>query len=94
MTEDKRFEVKNIIFDGYCIVDNTDGGYYAYDEQDLKNLCETLNEFVEENQQYKAACEKYNIKPEHLMKVLDNFNEFLEDEYNRYLTGEGYEEYD
>lgn len=94
MTEDKRFEVKNIIFDGYCIVDNTDGGYYAYDEQDLKNLCETLNEFVEENQQYKAACEKYNIKPEQLSKVLDDFNEFLEDEYNGYLTGESYEEYD
>ena len=94
MTEDKRFEVKNIIFDGYCIVDNTDGGYYAYDEQDLKNLCETLNEFVEENQQYKAACEKYNIKPEQLSKVLDDFNEFLEDEYNGYLNGESYEEYD
>ena len=94
MTEDKRFEVKNIIFDGYCIVDNTDGGYYAYEEQDLENLCETLNEFVEENQQYKAACEKYNIKPEHLSKVLDDFNEFLEDEYNGYLTGESYEEYD
>ena len=94
MTEDKRFEVKNIIFDGYCIVDNTDGGYYAYEEQDLENLCETLNEFVEENQQYKAACEKYNIKPEQLSKVLDDFNEFLEDEYNGYLTGESYEEYD
>ena len=48
---------------------------------------------MEENQQYKAACEKYNIKPEHLSKVLDEFNEFLEDEYNGYLTGEGYEEY-
>ena len=34
MTEDKRFEVKNIIFDGYCIVDNTDGRYYAWEEQD------------------------------------------------------------
>ena len=94
MTTDKRFTVENIIFDGYCIVDNTDGGYYAYEEQDLKNLCETLNEFVEENQQYKAACEKYNIKPKHLTKVLDDFNEFLKDEYNGYLTGESYEEYD
>ena len=94
MTANKRFTVEHIIFDGYCIVDNTDGGYYAYDEQDLKNLCETLNEFVEENQQYKAACEKYNIKPEQLSKVLDEFNEFLEDEYNGYLTGESYEEYD
>ena len=49
---------------------------------------------MEENQQYKAACEKYNIKPEQLSKVLDDFNEFLEDEYNGYLTGESYEEYD
>ena len=94
MTEDKRFEVKNIIFDGDCIVDHTDGGYYAYDEQDLKNLCETLNEFVEENQQYKAACEKYNIEPEQLLKVLDEYNELLEYEYNGYLTGESYGEYD
>lgn len=94
MTTNKRFTVEHIIFDGYCIVDNTDGGYYAYDEQDLKNLCETLNEFVEENQQYKAACEKYNIKPEQLSKVLDKFNELLEDEYNGYLTGESYEDYD
>ena len=94
MTANKRFTVEHIIFDGYCIVDNTDGGYYAYEEQDLENLCETLNEFVEENQQYKAACEKYNIKPEQLSKVLDEFNEFLEDEYNGYLTGESYEEYD
>ena len=37
MTANKRFTVEHIIFDGYCIVDNTDGGYYAYDEQDLKN---------------------------------------------------------
>lgn len=94
MTTDKRFTVENIIFDGYCIVDNTDGGYYAYDEKDLENLCETLNELIEENQTYKSACEKYNIKPEHLTKVLDDFNEFLDDEYNGYLTGEGYEEDD
>lgn len=47
---DKRFIVKNIMFDGDCIVDTTDDGYYTTDKQDLENLCELLNELVEENQ--------------------------------------------
>ena len=44
----KRFIVKNITFDGDCIVDTTDGGYYTTDNQDLENLCRTLNEYDKE----------------------------------------------
>ena len=52
---DKRFTVKNIMFDGDCIVDNTDGGYYTTDKQDLNNLCETLNELHEENERLRRC---------------------------------------
>ena len=45
----KRFTVKNIMFDGDSIVDNTDNGYFTGDKQDLENLCEVLNELYEEN---------------------------------------------
>ena len=44
----KRFIVKNITFDGDCIVDTTDGGYYTTDKTDLENLCRTLNEYDKE----------------------------------------------
>ena len=73
-----RFTVKHIIFDGYCIVDNTTEGYYAYDKQDLQNLCKTLNELNDENEELKnrlkdwhqrtfKAHEYFNI----LEKVID-----------------------
>lgn len=35
-------------FDGDCIVDTTDDGYYTTDNQDLENLCRTLNEYDKE----------------------------------------------
>ena len=47
----KRFIVKNIMFDGDCIVDTTDKGYYTTDKQDLENLCELLNEQHEQIQE-------------------------------------------
>ena len=50
MTE-KRFIVKNIMFDRDCIVDTTDESYYTTDKQDLENLCEVLNELADENEQ-------------------------------------------
>ncbi len=54
----KRFIVKNIMFDGDCIVDTTDGGYYTTDKQDLENLCDVLNELHEENRQLKKEVEE------------------------------------
>lgn len=47
---DKRFTVKKD-----CIVDNTDGGYYTADKQDLNNLCELLNELHEENERLRRC---------------------------------------
>jgi hypothetical protein len=49
----ERFIVKSITFDGDCIVDTTDDGYYTTDKTDLENLCGTLNEFNEENKRLK-----------------------------------------
>ena len=49
----KRFIVKNIMFDGDCIVDTTDEGYYTTDNQDLENLCGTLNEYDKKNKELK-----------------------------------------
>lgn len=51
----KRFRVEKQIFDGYCIVDNTVDGYYAYEKQDLQRLCDSLNELADENEQLKAT---------------------------------------
>ena len=44
----ERYIVKSITFDGDCIVDTTDGGYYTTDKTDLENLCRTLNEYDKE----------------------------------------------
>ena len=49
----KRYIVKSIIFDGDCIVDTIDDGYYTTDKTDLENLCGTLNELDGKNNELK-----------------------------------------
>lgn len=48
MTENKRFSVKCIMFDGYCIYDAINDKYYDYDKNDLELLCNVLNELQDE----------------------------------------------
>ena len=43
------------MFDGDCIVDTTDDGYYTTDKQDLENLCELLNELTEKNERLRRC---------------------------------------
>ena len=49
----KRYIVKSITFDGDCIVDTIDDGYYTTDKTDLENLCRTLNEYDNEIRELK-----------------------------------------
>ena len=59
MTEYKRFELKNIPYDGLSIIDHQKQEYYTYDKQDLQKLCKTLNELHEENIKLKTANQRW-----------------------------------
>lgn len=75
MTE-KRFIVKNMMFDGDSIVDTTDGGYYTTDKQDLENLCKLLNELHEEKED--RATKKEDAEYE-LLHLKEKYEELLEE---------------
>ena len=86
MTE-KRFKVEKNIFDGYCIVDSTIDGYYAYDKQDLERLCDSLNELNDENEQLKQELKikcivnKQYEENQRLIKMLDNAANYVQREH-------------
>lgn len=58
MVEKKRFSLNHMPLYGLSIVDNKDGGYCTTDEQDLENLCQTLNELYEENEELRQKNKK------------------------------------
>lgn len=88
MTEQERFELKNMIFDGLSIVDKINGGYYTADEQDLENICKILNELHEENEELKKEykqLQKYVYICPQLLSILYEENDMIREEKKKII---------
>lgn len=74
MSDNKRFIVKYIMFDGYCIYDTVTDKYYDYGKNDLELLCNVLNNLSDGNLKLKKA-----LKNSYINEICENckFGEYF-----------------